>query len=156
MFLKRPPDQRRTWRISWQQDFHIIHYPDSNVGWANVGPTSGRQYRRWVNVGPTYIAVWVPRYTLCLISFCTLWYCHHSSIFFLGHIKPQIAYIFRKVKFYNVHRWMRLYHYFLMLKKTCGDFFYECKICSAFLAPIFFHIFQNYCTGTAPLASTVK
>ena len=34
-------------------------YPDSNVGWANVGPTSGRQYRRWVNVGPTYIAVWV-------------------------------------------------------------------------------------------------
>ena len=34
--------------------------PDSNVSWANVGPTSGRQYRRWVNVGPTYIAVWGP------------------------------------------------------------------------------------------------
>ena len=37
----------------------VLACPDSNVGWANVGPTSGRQYRRWVNVGPTYIAVWV-------------------------------------------------------------------------------------------------
>ena len=32
--------------------------PESNVGWANVGPTSGRQYRRWPNVEPTYVAVW--------------------------------------------------------------------------------------------------
>ena len=32
--------------------------PDNNVGWANVGPTSGRQYRHWGNVGPNYIAVW--------------------------------------------------------------------------------------------------
>ena len=32
--------------------------PNSNVGWANVGPTSGRQYRRWANVSPTFIAVW--------------------------------------------------------------------------------------------------
>ena len=32
--------------------------PDSNGSWANDGPTSGRQYRRWANVGPTYIAVW--------------------------------------------------------------------------------------------------
>ena len=31
---------------------------DSNVGWDNVGPTSGRQYWRWANVGPTYIAGW--------------------------------------------------------------------------------------------------
>ena len=31
--------------------------PDSNEGWANVGPTSGRQYRSWANVGPTCIAV---------------------------------------------------------------------------------------------------
>ena len=41
--------------------------PDSNVGWANVGPTSGRQYRRWVNVGPTYIAVWE----------CTWWFLYY-------------------------------------------------------------------------------
>ena len=34
------------------------HTSDSNVGWANVGPTSGRQYRRWVNVRPNFIAVW--------------------------------------------------------------------------------------------------
>ena len=32
--------------------------PDSSGSWANVGPTSGRQGRLWVNVGPTYIAVW--------------------------------------------------------------------------------------------------
>ena len=32
--------------------------PDSIVGWANVGPTSGQQFRRWANFGPTYIAVW--------------------------------------------------------------------------------------------------
>ena len=32
------------------------HRTDSNVCWAN--PTSGRQYRRWANVGPTFIAVW--------------------------------------------------------------------------------------------------
>ena len=36
---------------------HVTH-TDSNVGWADVGPTSGRQYRRWANVGPTYNAVW--------------------------------------------------------------------------------------------------
>ena len=30
---------------------------DNNLGWANVGPTSGRQCRRWANVGPTYFAV---------------------------------------------------------------------------------------------------
>ena len=38
-------------------DWIRTHVPDSNVGWANVGPTSGRQYRRWANVGPTFIAV---------------------------------------------------------------------------------------------------
>ena len=32
-------------------------FPDINLGCANVGPTSGRQFRRWANVGPTYIAV---------------------------------------------------------------------------------------------------
>ena len=32
---------------------------DSNEGWANVGRTSGRQYRLWANVGPTWFAVWV-------------------------------------------------------------------------------------------------
>ena len=32
--------------------------PDSNVGWANVGPTSGRQYRRLANVSLIYIVVW--------------------------------------------------------------------------------------------------
>ena len=36
----------------------LFHIPDSNEGWANVGPTSGWQYRRWANVGPTCIAVW--------------------------------------------------------------------------------------------------
>ena len=33
------------------------HIPDSNVGWANVCPTSGRQSRQWANVGPTFINV---------------------------------------------------------------------------------------------------
>ena len=33
--------------------------PDWNVGWANVSPTSGQQYRRWANVRTTYNAVWV-------------------------------------------------------------------------------------------------
>ena len=32
--------------------------PDSDVGWANLAPTLGREYRRWGNVGPTFIAVW--------------------------------------------------------------------------------------------------
>ena len=31
---------------------------DSNVGWGNVGPTPGRQYRRWTNVGSTHIVIW--------------------------------------------------------------------------------------------------
>ena len=35
----------------------LVNIPDSNVGCANVGPSSGRQYRRWANVGPTFIAV---------------------------------------------------------------------------------------------------
>ena len=38
---------------------HMKFDPDSNVGLANVSPTSGRQYRRWAIVGPTYIVVWV-------------------------------------------------------------------------------------------------
>ena len=38
---------------------HFYSYLDSNAGCTKVGPTSGRQYRRWSNVGPTYIAVWV-------------------------------------------------------------------------------------------------
>ena len=41
------------------------HRPESNVGWAKVGPTSERQYRRWTNVGQTYIAVWV-LFRMCL------------------------------------------------------------------------------------------
>ena len=44
------------WRHHVKQ---ILHHgglaPGSNEGWANVGPTSGRQYRRRANVGPTYI-----------------------------------------------------------------------------------------------------
>ena len=32
-------------------------HPDSNVGWANVGPTSGRQHRRWAKLGqPTLLS----------------------------------------------------------------------------------------------------
>ena len=34
-------------------------FPDSKIGWLDVGPTSGRQNRRWANVGPTDSAVWV-------------------------------------------------------------------------------------------------
>ena len=41
-------------------------YQDSNIGWANIGPTSGRQYRRWPNVEPTYVAVWVV--TVCSLA----------------------------------------------------------------------------------------
>ena len=42
-------------RATW-----VLHtLPDKNVGWANAGPTSGRQFRRWANVGSTYNAVWV-------------------------------------------------------------------------------------------------
>ena len=26
--------------------------------WANIGPTSGRQCRRWADVGPTYITIY--------------------------------------------------------------------------------------------------
>ena len=36
-----------------------IYYPDSNVDWPNLGPTSVLSSRRWVNVSPTCIAVWV-------------------------------------------------------------------------------------------------
>ena len=32
--------------------------PDSNVGWANVGSSSGRQYWCWTIVGSTYIDEW--------------------------------------------------------------------------------------------------
>ena len=32
-------------------------FPDSIVGWADVGPTSGRLYGRWTNAGPTYIII---------------------------------------------------------------------------------------------------
>ena len=34
-------------------------YPDSSVGWPNVGPTSVLPSQRWANVSPTFIAVWV-------------------------------------------------------------------------------------------------
>ena len=66
-----PP--RSSWRqcIGWSLSRLLLWmntFPDSNVGWANVGPTSGRQYRRWVNVGPTYIAVWD-----CLLSVGLFW-----------------------------------------------------------------------------------
>ena len=37
-------------------EFNVI-VPDNNVSSTNVCPTSGRQYRRWDNIGPTYIAV---------------------------------------------------------------------------------------------------
>ena len=43
----------------WLQN-HPDRIPDSNVGWAHVGPTSVRQYWRWSNVEPTYIVVWDP------------------------------------------------------------------------------------------------
>ena len=43
------------------------HRPESNVGSANVGPMSRRPFRRWANVGRTYIAVWA--YTnLCVLE----------------------------------------------------------------------------------------
>ena len=38
---------------------NVSSIPDNSVSWGNVDPTSsGRQYRRWGNVGPTYIDVW--------------------------------------------------------------------------------------------------
>ena len=41
-------------------NLHSTHtYPDSNLEWPNVGPTSVLSSRRWANVTPTYIAVWV-------------------------------------------------------------------------------------------------
>ena len=33
--------------------------PGGNVGWPNVGPTSVLSSRRWANVSPTNIAVWL-------------------------------------------------------------------------------------------------
>ena len=33
------------------------HRLDSNAGWSNIGPTSGGQYRRRANGGPTPTAV---------------------------------------------------------------------------------------------------
>ena len=47
---------------SW---LNVCILPDSNENWPNVGPTSGRQYRRWANVGPTYNAVWA----LCGVTY---------------------------------------------------------------------------------------
>ena len=38
--------------ISWR------HHADSNVSWANVCPTSGRQNLCWVSLGPNNIAIW--------------------------------------------------------------------------------------------------
>ena len=38
-----------------------ITFPDSDVGWPNVDPTSVLSSRRWANVSPTFIAVWVSR-----------------------------------------------------------------------------------------------
>ena len=51
----------------WHFRFNVSIEPSvpyDNVIWA--GPTSGRQYGRWANVGPTYIAIWVQDYTLNL------------------------------------------------------------------------------------------
>ena len=36
-------------------------HSDSNVDCPNVGPTSGRKYRRWANNGASYIGVWLVR-----------------------------------------------------------------------------------------------
>ena len=36
-------------------------FPDSNVDWPNVDPTSVLSSRRWANVIPTYIAFWLVR-----------------------------------------------------------------------------------------------
>ena len=64
---------------------------DSNVGWANVGRTSGRQYRRWANLhcylGRHTIATkfdswhhWLPATTVTITSHCFDYYYFRVSL----------------------------------------------------------------------------
>ena len=48
------------WDISISSGYDWLNYSlrDSQVSWANIGPTSGQQNRFWTNVGPTFIVVW--------------------------------------------------------------------------------------------------
>ena len=74
--------------IFFTSQYISCHYhcslPDSNASWANVGPTSGRQYRRWANVGPIYIAVW----TVWLPGpHCRCWFaCYYHFITCLSYV----------------------------------------------------------------------
>ena len=73
----------------WIKSVIMLHaYPNSNVGWANVGPTSRRQYRRWANVGPTFIAVWVGSLIVIHIS-------EHQTLFSPELIFHFAAWTFR-------------------------------------------------------------
>ena len=45
--------------VRWLRSYAIC--ADSNVGRLNTGPTSVLSSRRWANVSPTYIAVWLIR-----------------------------------------------------------------------------------------------
>ena len=60
-------------------------YPQTNVSWGNVGPTSGRQYRRWDNVGPTHIAVWV--WLLWLSPWCTIVFLILERVILIQHYR---------------------------------------------------------------------
>ena len=37
-----------------------ISIADNKVGWADVGPTFGRQAWRWPSIGPTNLDIWDP------------------------------------------------------------------------------------------------
>ena len=54
-------------RISGSRVPCRITNPDSNVGWVNVGPKLGLQFRRWANVGPTRIDVWEPWHNIIVM-----------------------------------------------------------------------------------------
>ena len=66
--------------------------PDSNVGWANFGPTPGRQFRRWAHVGPTCISVWV--HIICgrpMSHKYRYTYQHHYNSVIMGSMASQIT-----------------------------------------------------------------
>ena len=54
-------------RISGSRVPCRITNPDSNVGWVNVGPKLGLQFRRGANVGPTRIDVWEPWHNIIVM-----------------------------------------------------------------------------------------
>ena len=51
------------WYIGSPQNNKVLSWNNHTsllvISWINIGPTSGRQYRRWANVGSAHIAVWV-------------------------------------------------------------------------------------------------